>query len=90
MVENLKWLMASKCKFIGSKWQKKIKLIKKNDNLPNLRGIIYSCQNKMFQKGKENAKEKDVTNSTDSQPIHIYNFKVNNVIYTGFQEYFSA
>jgi len=23
-----------------------------------------------FQKGKENAKEKDVTNSTDSQPIY--------------------
>ena len=44
-----------------------------------------------FQKVKENAKEKDVTNSTDSQPmIHVYNFKVNIVIYTGFQEYFSA
>ena len=43
-----------------------------------------------FQKGMENAKEKDVTNSTDSQPIHIYKFKENNVIYTGFQEYFST
>lgn len=32
-----------------------------------------------FQKGEENAKEKEVTNSTNSQPIHIYNFKVNNV-----------
>lgn len=63
----------------------KIKLIKKNNNLPNLRCKIYTCQNKMlkpmneFQKGEENAKEKEVTNSTDSQPIHIYNFKVNNV-----------
>lgn len=63
----------------------KIKLIKKNNNLPNLRCKIYTCQNKMlkpmneFQKGEENAKEKEVTNSTDSQPIHICNFKVNNV-----------